>query len=287
MNLAEAKGLVRSLRRQFFLASVWRTLVLSVVALGFLGSVVGTGDDGQSGVLWYTAMLAAGLWMLLTMFSVRQVRAANQASVYISSGRLDLAEAQLKSAMAQFSLYRMGKLLVCHNLAVVAHGQKNYRAAAELCDGVIALRGGVSRSVGRLCRILLADCRLFLGDSASADRALAPLSLQDPALSLSEQLMLLPIELRCRVSQGDFEGAAEGLPRKVRLAELLDAPKAGLVHALLARVCGEVGKKEAAVFLRGRAALYHDLDELAKEYEILRDSADGAQDADNNTDNSS
>ncbi|MEE8384979.1 MAG: hypothetical protein V3S01_03600 [Dehalococcoidia bacterium] len=287
MTSTEAKSLVRSLRRQFFLASVWRILVLAVVALGFLGSVVQTEADGQSEALWYAALIAAGLWMLLTMISVRQVKAANQASIYISSGRLDLAEAQLKSAMHQFSLYRMGKLLVCHNLAVVAHGQKNYQAAAELCDGVISLCGGISRSVGRLCRMLLADCRLFLGDSVSADRALAPLSLQDPAMSLSEQLMLLPIELRCRIARGDFEGAAERLSWKVRLAELLDSPKAGLVHALLARVCGEVGKREAAVFLRGRAKLYHDLDELAKEYEILRDSAPGAQDADNNQGSSS
>lgn len=285
MTLSEAKALVRLLRRHSFLASVSRVLVLLVVVIGFLGALVQGEADGSAQALWYAAVFAALLWILLTVFSVRQVRAANQASVYISSGRLDLAEEQLKSAMHQFSLYRAGKLLACHNLAVVAHGQKNYQAAAELCDGVISLCGGISRSAGRLCRILLADCRLFLGDSVSALQAIEPLSLHDPALSLSERLMLLPIELRCQIVEGQFEQAGESLSWKVRLAELLDAPKASLVHALLARACHQAGQMEAAAFLQRRAELYHDLRELAEDYEILQDSAPETPTADNNAAN--
>jgi hypothetical protein len=177
MTLDEAKALVRLLRRHLFLASVSRVGLLALVMVGFFGAMVQEETDGGTDALWYAVMFAVVLWILLTMFSVRQIRMANQASVYMSSGRLDLAEEQLKSAIRQFTLHRMGKLQACHNLAVVAHGQKNYEAAAELCDGVISLCGGLSRKVCRLCRILLADCRLFLGDSGSASRAIEPLSL--------------------------------------------------------------------------------------------------------------
>jgi hypothetical protein len=143
-------------------------------------------------------------WVVLAMFSARQIRATNQANVYISNGRLDLAEEQLKSAMQLFSLYRTGKLLVCHNLAVVAHGQKNYSVAAALCDGLIESGVSVTRGIGRMCRILLADCRLLLGDTVSAIRAISPLRLDDPGMSLNERLMLLPIELRCQAAEGEY-----------------------------------------------------------------------------------
>lgn len=279
----EAASLVRTLRRHLMLATVARVLLLSIVLLGFVGSVAAPAGDRGVDALWLAAVLAAGGWVMLAVFSARQVRATNQASVYISTGRLDLAEEQLKSAMQLVSLYRTGKLLVCHNLAVVAHGQKNYSVAAVLCDGLLAAGVGVSRGLGRMCRILLADCRLFLGDTRAAVKAIAPLRLDDPKLSLSEKLMLLPIELRCQISQGEYRGAVDSLDGKVGLAELLDSPKAALVHAMLARACRSLGKSDQAAFLMNRARLYHDLDELELEYPILRDSANESPLADNNT----
>lgn len=285
MTLDEAKALVGVLRRHLLLARLSRVVVLILVLCGFLGAILLRTSGGAADAMWYTAVLASLLWILLTVFSVRQIRGANRASAYISSGRLDLAEEQLKSALRQFSLYRMGKLLACHNLAVVAHGQKDYQAAAALCGGVIAQGGGMSQSVGRLSRILLADCRLFLGDAASANAVIEPLVGVHPALSLAEQLMVLPIELRCHIGQERFEQAGRSLPQKVRLAELLDAPKASLVHALLAQACRQTGKAEAAAFLQRRAELYHDQGELAGDYQILGDWPPAYPNADNNVDN--
>jgi hypothetical protein len=96
--------------------------------------------------------------------------------------------------------------------------------------------------------------------------------------------MLLPIELRCRTAEGDYERAAESLGWKVRLAELLEAPKAALVHALLARACRHTDRSEVATFLQRRAELYGDLGELAGEYQTPLGSAPGAISADNNRD---
>ncbi len=279
----EAASLVKTLRRHLMLATVARVLLLSIVLLGFIGAVIAPTRNSGVDALWLAAVFAVGGWIVLAFFSARQVRATNQASIYISTGRLDLAEEQLKSAMQLLSLYRTGKLLVCHNLAVVAHGQKNYSVAAELCDGLIAAGVGVSRGLGRMCRILLADSRLFLGDTGAAVKAIAPLRLDDPKLSLSEKLMLLPIELRCQISQGEFNGAVDSLGGKVGLAELLDSPKAALVHAILARACRSLGRSAEAAFLMDRARLYHDLEELKLEYPILRDSPNEDPLADNNT----
>lgn len=292
MTLAEAQTVVRTLRRHFFLASVARVALLTLVLAGLLGAAVRSQIDDTAQALWSASMFGALVWVTLTMLSARQIRAANQASAYISSGQLELAEEHLKNAVALFSLFRGGKLLACHNLAVIAHNRKDYRTAAELCDCILAVSSGISRSLGRLCRILLADCRLFLGDLEAALRAIAPLAIREPpgslpgptvgdaaeprrareSLSLSEQLLLLPVQLRCQIEAGDFIRATESLSWKVRLAELLDSPRAALVHVLLSIACGGLGDAATSRFLRVRGALYHDLGELATEYPIVQGS---------------
>lgn len=305
MTLNEARDLARTLRRQLLLASVSRIVLALLLLASFLAALLQPEADAGQDAIWLATLLTALTWVTLTMFSVRQMRAANQASIYISSGRLDLAEEQLKNAMHLFSLYRSGKLLACHNLAVVVHGRKDYPAAAELCDCVIRAGGKLTRSAGRLCRILLADCRLLLGDPAAALAALAPLSLTGrhptgetanteeaavrkecgPVFNLGESLLLLPVELRCQVETGRFEQAVESLTWKVRLAELLDSPKAALVHGLLAEACRRVGKEPEAAYLQRRAELYYDPAELAAEMRTSANSARRLANADNNTDN--
>ena len=67
------------------------------------------------------------------------------------------------------------------------------------------------------------------------------------------------------------EEAIRELPWMIRRAELLDSPRAALVHALLAKACRALGREDQALRLSRRAELYHDSGELRKEYEILRD----------------
>ncbi|MFH1418364.1 MAG: hypothetical protein ABII12_08790 [Planctomycetota bacterium] len=284
MTAVEAETLLGTVRRHFRLAWLIRTALLILAVGACVGAFLPDGGEQREELMSSALLLVGVSWMLLMVISVRQIRRANQASVYIASGRLDLAEQQLKGALGAFSLYRRGKLLICHNLAVVAHGKKDYDTAAALCDGVLSMRKALSRNVDRLCRILLADSRLFLGDAESAAAALEPLSAGDGGLGLSTRLMLLPVELRCQTLLGAFSEAVSSLRVKVKLAELLDSAKAALVHALLARACRETGQDAAADFLLRRAWLYHDLGELAEDYPFLRDSAPGTPSADNNTD---
>ena len=107
------------------------------------------------------------------------------------------------------------------------------------------------------------------------------LTLRGPDLNLAEQLLLLPIELRCQVTAEQYDAASESLPWKVERAELLDSPTAGLVHALLAMAADHTGQSRMAGFLRHRAELYHGLDNLAEEHGFLRDLAPEATSADN------
>jgi|GEM_PF-650615 len=282
MSGSEAHRLIQSMRRQFLLASVTRSTLLVVVALGFVfGSMWRADANYRAETMWAISSVAAIAWVVLTFYSVRQVRAAHQASAFIASGRLDLAEERLKRTLRQFSLYRNAKLLACHHLAVVAHGRKSYQAAAELCDGMISLPGGPSVATLRTCRILLADCRLLLGDVVAARDAIAPLNLQGSELNLAEQLLLLPIELRCQLTAEQYDAACESLPWKLKRAELLDSPTAGLVHALLAVAANHIGRSRMADFLRRRADLYHGLEKLAEEHDFLRDLAPEAISADN------
>lgn len=289
MTCGEARELVTLLRRRFLITTLTRAVLLIVIGLSVFAAWVSAGSELYRRIFWGSASGAGLAWVALMFFSIRQARASNQAMAFIASGRLDLAEERLRGALQQFSFFRNGLLLACHNLAVVAHGRQCYPAAAELCEGVLSLhkgiRKGLSRGIGRTCRILLADCRLFLGDAASALRAIEPISLDDPVLNLSEQLLFLPVELRCRIAQADYAGATANLPWKLRRAELLDSPKAALVHALLAEACRRTGQSETAAFLQGRAELYHDLDELEDQYGKLRDSTGNPNSTDNNQDN--
>ncbi len=271
MTPAEAQSLARRLRRDYWLAGIVRIALLTLIAAWVAVSLVRPplAANAQDFV-WLVGLAAFTAWILLTMLGVRQVQAANRASVMIAAGRLDLAEEHLVQTLRQFGIYRASKLLACHCLAVVVHGQKQYREAAELCGAVVAIAPTRRRPVSRLCRILLADCALGLGDLDKAVKALAPLRLRpltakrrNPEdLSLAEQMLLLPIELRCLITSGRVERAVEDLSWRIRVAELLESPKAALVHGLLSEACRRLGRFSQASFLQRRAELYHDLADL-------------------------
>lgn len=271
LSSTDARDLIQSMKRQLYVSDALRLLLLSTIGCGIVMMTWSSSNDARLGTIWAASAIAGLTWLLLSMLSIRQMRSANQATVYMASGRLDLAENQLITAAQQFSLYRQGKLLACHNLAVVAHGRRNYEAAANLCDGVLAMKGRPSHAIGRTSRILLADCRLSMGEPEAATRALAPLSLRESGLGLADQLLLLPIEMRSQVAVGNFSGAIADKDWKIKRAELLDSARAALVHALLAVACRESGDDDYARFLTRRAVLYYDLTELVDENPTLRD----------------
>lgn len=282
MTADDARELVASIRRQMRVSMGLRILLTAGIVAGIAATPFYSAQSTLLNLLWMTSAFCGVAWVSLSVLSLRQFRAANQAVAYLSSGRLDLAESQFISAVHQFSLYRQSKLTACHNLAVVIHGKGDFEAAANLCDGVVSWRRKPVKPIGWTSRLLLADCRLSLGDPSAARKALAPLSMDDPTITLDEQLMLLAIDTRCKVTSGDDAGALADLPRKLKLAELLDSPRAAIVHLLLSAACRRTGEAKWAAFLQRRAELYHDMNELMEDHPGLRNLASPTTSADNN-----
>ncbi|HPF40686.1 MAG TPA: hypothetical protein P5081_18720 [Phycisphaerae bacterium] len=274
MTQNEASRLIRTLRRQILFASVWKVGILALIVVASVGAASAWTTPEQSKMLWALSVASAGVWILFVILGLRQTREANQAAVYIATGRLDLAEQQLRTAALAFNLHRRGKLLACHNLAVVAHGRREYETAAALSAGVIELGQGALRGVSRICRILLADCMLELHNPEAARRAIEPIPLGDPGVPLSEQLLLLPIRLRCDAALDAYDHILIDLPNKVRRAELLDSPKAAMCHQILADACDRSGRRSEADFLRKRAELYHDSAPADARKELASDADD-------------
>jgi len=262
MNFEQAKTLTGKLSMHVWMTRVLRALLL----IGMLATATGAvfapsfGLEADTDHLWTMAIFFAGSWMVLSIVGYRQIKTANQAAIYITTGRLDLAETQLRDAVLAFNLHPRGKLMACHNLAVVAHNQKDFMAAAELCRAIVQLSGRSLTEMVNLCRILLADCLLQIQQVEAADAAIQPLRQEASTLSLDQQLLLLPIQLQCDAARGAFQSVIDDLPSKMRHAEMLDAPKAGLCHALLAKACERLNRGTEAAFLRERAELYHDID---------------------------
>lgn len=274
MTEPEAAQFIRTLRRQILIAGVWKVGILALIVIAAVGAAGPWASPEQGKMLWAISVAAAGLWVVFTILGLRQARESNQAAIYIATGRLDLAEKQLRNAALAFNLHRRAKLLACHNLAVVAHGRKEYKTAAALSAGVIELGRGALRSVSRICRILLADCMLELHNPEAARRAIEPIPLGDPGVPLSEQLLLLPIRLRCDAALKAYDHILIDLPSKVRRAELLDSPKAAMCHQILADACAHDGRRIEAAFLQRRAELYHDTSEPEGKKALATDAAD-------------
>lgn len=274
MSPADAGRLLRGLDRDLRIGRAIRWALGAILGVGFVAAIRAADADERFNLLTTAAMTAALGWAFLSAWSMRQVRAANQASYFIASGRLDLAERRLREALSGFSIYRGAKLMVCHNLAVLAHGRGDYAAAAELCAGVLRHAPRSNEASRHTTRILLADCRMLLNDLPAAGAALTDMDVDDERMALAQRLMLLPIQVRYDVTAGRFAEAVERLKQKVRLAELLESPRAALVHALLAHACRMMERTQEAAYLAARAALYHDLSDLVEQYPLLATLAD-------------
>ncbi len=280
MTDGEARRLIQNVRLQFRLSTLMKLILLAAVAAGLVLLPLKFDPQRRFDIIGIVATAAIVIWLGLTLLSVRQVRSAGRATLYIASGRLDLAEAQLVEAIRAFTLSRAGTLMACHNLAVVEHGRSRFNVAAEICRGVLSLGVRLPTDLARTCRILLADCYLILGDELAATRALGTLSTRDPVLGLTEQILLLPIELQCQLARKEYSGAASNLAWKVRRAELLDSVKASRVHRLLADACRATGQEQQAVFLERRARVYEGYEATTETGLPDSDSADTS--ADNN-----
>jgi hypothetical protein len=217
--------------------------------------------------VWIAGGLAllVAVWTVLVVRAVGQVRRARRSSLLLQEGRVEEARRGLLGVLNSLTPLRSITVLACHYLAVASHLSRKYAEAAAICRELLAHRLGPTKSVGTATRFILADSLLMLGE---VDEALPVVQAIDTGnLSLNDRLTFLPIELHCQLAADQGTTAAQALPEKVRLAELLEPPTAALTHAFLAEACRRTNQGRQRDFLLRRAALLADLEPLVSRYQ--------------------
>jgi hypothetical protein len=216
--------------------------------------------------VWIGGSLAAValIWTMLVVRAVGQVRRARRSSLLLQQGRIEEARQVLLSVLNCLTPLRSITVLACHYLAVASHLSRQYIEAAAICRELLTHRLGPTKSVATATRFILADSLLMLGE---VDEAVPVVQAIDTGkLSLNDRLTFLPIELHCQLAADQGASAADSLPDKVRLAELLEPPTAALTHAFLAEACRRTNRCRQRDFLLRRAELLADLEPLVSRY---------------------
>jgi hypothetical protein len=262
--MISAETAIKTLRRDLTISSVLKgTLLLSLVLVPVIGPMVGLGVS-VGGIL-----LGLGfLWMMISYFSARGSYMAADSPSLIASGQFDQAEQEIEKVIRSFWLFRSVKLLGLHHLAVLRHAQRQWRESATLSRALLRQRLTAMPAVARTTRLMLADSLLELGDLPGAYEALV--SFYSQKLTLVEAMNLLVIQLEYESRIGAWQAMLQNLPSKIQLAELMPTNSSARTQAMLALAATQLGRPELAEWLRRRAELLMDVNELTAQRPILK-----------------
>jgi len=207
------------------------------------------------------------VWVVLGYRSIKGSRLSAESPFLIASGRFEEAESHIDAALKSFSLFKTGKILSLHHLAVLRHAQKRWQESALLCRAILAQRLGALRGLSTPSMLLLADDLLHIGDLTGTHDALARLYLT--RLNLAEALQLQQLQSEYLARIGAFEPMLEGMKTRIQLAELMPASAAARTQALLALAARKTGRNDLSQWLRRRAELLCEPAELISEQPIL------------------
>jgi len=166
-----------------------------------------------------------------------------------------------------FSLIRTVKLQSLHHLALLRHAQHRWQESAIFARALLSQRLGPLQPLSRSTRLLLADSLLEMNDLRGAYDAIAALH-REP-MSLTEMLNLLCIQLDYSARVGGWQSMLQNIMGKVQLAELLPSPLSARSQALLALAAKKAGRDDLSGWLRDRAALLADTQQLVSERPML------------------
>ncbi|HEX8522821.1 MAG TPA: hypothetical protein VF669_11230 [Tepidisphaeraceae bacterium] len=238
-------------------------IVLCVLAAACL--VLPMSIGGFGGIMLLT--LVGVIWLGLSYQSVKGSRLAAGSPGLIAAGELEIAEHQIESALKSFSLYRTSKLMALHHLALLRHAQKRWEDCAQLCRELLQQRLGSLRPLERPTRLMLAEALLELNDLPAAHLAILQLYQQRLTLGEATNLLLVQLDYETRISS--WEQMCQGLSAKAQLAELLPAGKSARAQAFLALAARKAGYEDWSQWLRRRAELLVDVNELTKGRPVL------------------
>jgi hypothetical protein len=263
--MISADSAISHFRRGLTLGSVLKGLLLAgAVACLLLRPVLAGRVD--------TALLLAGIggvWIALSYRSLKGSRVAADSPSLIASGQFEQAEAKLDEALRSFSLFRTVKLLSLHHLAVLRHAQRRWGDTASLCRALLRQRLGAMQGLSKPTQLMLADALLELGDLRGAQQAIG--ALERHQLSLNEAMTFLLIQLDYQHRMGAWEPMLSGLEAKVQLAELMPSTGAARAQAMLALAAKKRGRTEWMRWLRDRAGLLAEVEQLCSARPALRE----------------
>ena len=275
-----AERAIHVLRRDLTIGSALKVATgVAVAAAVLLAPAAGAGAS--------LLLIVLGVAIGLTVVSraARQAAAAMDSPSLIAAGQYDEAEQQIERVLGTFWSLRSAKLLGLHHLAVLRHAQRRWRESAMLSGALLRLsRPGVvsgwvlGRTTARqpatlppgvacTAQLMLADSLIEMNDLPGAYQALSGLFAQ--RLSLAEAMNLLVIQLEYEARAGAWGSMLSHVGHKVQLAELLPAMPAARAQALLALAAMRSGRPELAGWLRRRAELLVDVNELAAQRPVV------------------
>jgi hypothetical protein len=269
MNLPDTQeldALLRTFRRQVALATSVRIALIVLLGIGLFWSMQLPQETGRRMTL---AVLGLGLLMvvLATVGTLRLTRDVQAGNMMMSRGRPEEAAIWLRRALSRFTISTQGKFIAAQQMGMVLLRQDAYTQVVSLCREMLRHRLSRWRSVWFAVRVMLADSLLMLHRESEAYEALRPVFIAP--MSLLERMRILPVQLRYELASNNTASSVQDLEKKTQIAELLDAPRAALVHALLAEACDRESMPEARDYFLQRAWLYHDLNRLARRYDLL------------------
>ncbi|MCS7035021.1 MAG: hypothetical protein NZ561_13665 [Phycisphaerae bacterium] len=249
-------------------------VVQSLLWLGALTAAIAGPLIGSQSQVALALVVIAGIWMFLSLQSVRTARSQAEVPRLVAAGQYEAAEALIESILRSFSLFRPGKLMALHQLALLRHAQDRHQDAALLCRELLSQRLASGGVMGRSARLILAESSLRLGDLSTTAAMVAWLSVQPLPAGERLRLVLLQLDYQSRV--GDWPGMFQGYMSKVQLAEVMPPAAAAAAQALLALAAKKMGREDVAGWLARRAALLADAGELVQRRPMLKELWPGA-----------
>lgn len=264
MTLTARAAITRTRRGMTLGLAVKLLLAAAATASAVLAVIPATPVDARLALA-----VVAGVWIALSVRSWQSARLGAGVPHLLATGDYDEAERQIDRSIRSFSLFRPVKLLALHQLAVLRMAQGRFAEAGALCSEVLGHRLGRMNGLSRSSRMMLAQAALEEGDAASAAGPLA--SLRGERLSLAETMNLLQLELDYQSRGGQWNQMLGGYMPKVQLAEVMPAAAAARVQALLALSADRLGRRDVTSWLRRRAELLADPQEMVRQRPILAD----------------
>lgn len=242
---------ISRVRRDITLSALLKVALLCAAMVCVLG-----GDN-----MHVVALLGVvALWIWLSRDSRRSFRNLAESHSLIAAGQFEQAERTIEQAVRTFSLFRRAKLQALHHLALLRHAQRRWQESALLSRALLRQRLGSLQPLSKPTLLLLADSLLEMGDLRGAYDAIA--GLYRERLSLPQVLNLLAIQLDYSTRIGAWQSMFGNVMEKVQLTELMPPPISARCQAALALAARKLGRHDVADWLRARAELLTDVQQL-------------------------